>query len=195
MNLWRIARNRRGRRARNYTHACHTKRGFGMRTEIAILARAARRALARGSDRIRTSQLRAALRLEQTRRHLGHGHRVRSAQPAQLRAHRGHRRERQDAGIRVRVARHHAAHAQRHHARDAEGRDGAARRRLAVAPQPATCASSTTSSFADGRALSVNGPRGRAARARPPSRRARTSSARGCSRRSPNRSGRAARSR
>ncbi len=68
--------------------------------------------------------------------HLGHRHRVRSAQSAQLRAHRSRRRERQDAGIRLRIARRHAAHAQRHHAGDAEGRHAAARQRIAVAPQP-----------------------------------------------------------
>ena len=55
---------------------------------------------------------------EQAGQHLRHRHRVRGAESAQLPPHRRGRRERQDAGIRLRIARRHAAHAQRDHAAD-----------------------------------------------------------------------------
>ena len=90
---------------------------------------------ARRDRRLRASQLRAALRLEQAGQHLRHDHRVRGAESAQLRAHRRGRRERQDAGVRVRIARRHAAHAQRRHAADPEGRHEDPGHRLAVAAQ------------------------------------------------------------
>ena len=92
--------------------------------------------VARRPGRPRPSQLRAALRREDAGRHLGHGHRVRSEESAQLRAHRRGRRERQNARVRLRIARRHPAVAQRHHAADAEGGHEASRHRLAVAAQP-----------------------------------------------------------
>ena len=105
-------------------------------------------------------------------------------EPAQLPAHRRRRRERQNARVRLRIARLHAAVAQRDHAADAEEGHQDSRHRFAVAAQPVHVLlrqRGIRRRPQDERQRSRPDRRRRSRRRSPP---ARTSSARGCSRRS-----------